>query len=214
MKLLLLLIVMYPISGFADPVVTTKIHDGTTVYCENKADAYSLRFQAYTIKSVSVTQNKSSELMLNLKLEMLECSKIDGIYQFSKTNPLDDINYKVLSFDDNNNSYWNHVTAKTSSFSALVFKDAVYKALFSKKLNIKSNTLSFNIKLKELLSEGELSDLKSNKIVKTDFDFSLRRFLTLNSESHSGHKYPVRYGSFRFHLQLENRKEGIKVSRF
>jgi hypothetical protein len=211
MKTVLVLLSFFHIfSTFATEVNVVKVSDGSTAYCQKKTDVYRHKFQVYSLSSVSLEQD-NEQVQLNFNISFKECIERDGKFLFNIVYPAVPFSYQTISdVDTNGQPVISIVEAQTEFLRALIYVDGEYKLLADYKFSNKS--LSFSIRLDNLLDREAIASLDRGESVKTSFDFAVQRKLKLRSDAGSSESsHLVNYGAFRFHFELSKSDEKFNI---
>lgn len=208
MKFSVLLSLVFATASFAANVDIVKVFDGTVGSCSNGLDAAKHVFQAYNVVSISLGE-EGDDVDLSFDLEMVECKKTEEGYKFLSVDPWETFRYPVfLGRDEDGNILWNNVTAVTTSIEGITEKDGKLRKISSKN---KSKTLSFTVKLSEMLSSDDLGTYASGQPVEGSMDFNLVRVFELYGSNGTHDIHSVSYGAFRFPFEISRQAGKAKL---
>lgn len=192
MKFLLLSLLSF--SAFASTGINLKVSDGASATCKTKADIQRNKFGAYKtrLKAIFVDRDTAE---VKVDISFLSCAQNEGEIAFSPVKPYDTFNYQTVSL----NSGIQTVNVQPELIKMISYRDGVYKIIADVLLsNEEKQTAILNLKLTDLLSAKDLSDLQDGKTVTGNFDYLIQKTIKIETQKTND---LINFGAFRIHFK-------------
>ncbi|EQC48426.1 hypothetical protein M899_1953 [Bacteriovorax sp. BSW11_IV] len=182
-----------------------KVADGTLANCKSKADSFRHRLQAYNLTERKIIINDET-LEFSANINFFQCHESEKGFSFSKVNP-----YDAYSFANFFSKEQKEVAIKTSTLTAIIYRDGVYKPLHKDSVSDDLVVKSVRIEISDLLNEEEMNKLDQGQSVRVSFDFMINRKIQTQVDDRTRNQI-IRYGSFRQWITLKKVDDKILIN--